>query len=685
MATIDQIIQQSLNPFDNFAAGNFWEEQEPAPTVESIHKEALTIIENDVDKIAQDHQTRTVILYGDSGAGKTYFLGRLKEKLNDRAFFAYIEPFPQSDHIWRHILRYTVDSLVKAPAGQTDSQLILWLRSCLSKIQEGLQNEQRSFLDRIKGVFGKRKTEYSGDRQSFIDILKKTIGTTGIYNANEFFGVLYDLTDPDLYSLSCEWLKGDDLDEENLKKIRVKQSIDNEEKARGILGNFSKISAKTQPIVLCFDQLDSIARLPDGGIDLQALFNVNSAIYNGKWKSLLIVISIRTSTWNNNHKRVQPSDLDRVTQRVGLKRIGLEQAEALLATRLYPLHRQANPQPESAIYPLNQKVLLKAFPSTKASARHVLTLGQQLFLDYKQWVIKGKQPPKPQWLEGDAPPPPPPPPPCTFPLIWQKEFQKIQQKVNHLRYFSSPELMQMLKEVLSALQIQEVKQRFLPSPTYAAYSLSYQLKLQEKVGLVWTEDSNMASFCNLLKSCHKVIKDKKNTCETLYLIRAEGIGKEGTVGYKLYKEIFTVPPNHHIKPDLTSLHYLATYHKLVNDACAGELVVGNATPNLKELEALIRKCNILNNCKLLQDLGIFPKKPPIKPLEKVKENLFNVVKNQLYMPKQTLIKNTVNLFSEIDESDVEKLVEQLCKENKLQIYNAQGKPEEQYVCIIPES
>ncbi|WP_414578902.1 AAA family ATPase, partial [Anabaena sp. CCY 9402-a] len=405
MATIDELIKQSLNPFDNNAARNFWEDQEPAPTVESIHKEALNEIKSLLSQTAQDHQTRTLILYGDAGAGKTHFLGRLKQTLNDQAFFAYIEPFPQSDHIWRHILRHTIDSLVNAPAGQTDSQLLLWIKSCLSTIREDLLDEQQSLVDKIKGFFGKQKTNTKSDRQLFIDILKRHIGNTGIYNANEFFGVLYDLTNPDLYFLACEWLKGDNLDEESLNKLRVRQSIDSENTAKGILGNFSKISAKTQPIVLCFDNLDNIARLPDGSIDIQALFNVNSAIYNGKWQGFLIIISIKTGTWNDNFKRVQPADLDRATIRVSLKRITLEEGEALLASRLHPLYRKAYSLPDSSIYPINTEVFIKAFPSRKTSPRQILTLGRNLFHDYKQWLFRDKKPPKPKWLDGETPDP----------------------------------------------------------------------------------------------------------------------------------------------------------------------------------------------------------------------------------------------------------------------------------------
>jgi len=55
-------------------------------------------------------------------------------------------------------------------------------------------------------------------------------------------------------------LRGDDLDEDDLNQLGVKHTIDNED-AQNILANFGRISAQTQPIVLCFDQLDNIPRL----------------------------------------------------------------------------------------------------------------------------------------------------------------------------------------------------------------------------------------------------------------------------------------------------------------------------------------------------------------------------------------------------------------------------------------
>ncbi len=698
MATIDDIIKQSLNPFGNladnkFAAGNFWEE-ESTPTVESIHQNALMQIKSILDAVAKDHQTRTLILYGDIGIGKTYFMGRLKKQLNNQGFFAYIEPFPQSDHIWQHILRYTVDSLVNVPAGKTDSQLILWLKDCFSSIQNSLKNEQqKSILEKVKNVFWQSKSDSERDRKLFIDVLKKTIGIGGIYNANEFFGVLYALTDPDLYSLACEWLKGDSLDEDSLKQLKVEQSIDNEDKARGILGNFSKISAKTKPIVLCFDNLDSIARLPDGLIDLQALFNVNSAIYNGKWKGFLIIISIRTESWNNNYKRIQPSDLDRISDTVHLKRISIEEAEGLWETRLYHFYNQANPKPTSPSYPLNTQVLLKRFPSKKAIPRAVLTLGQCLLQEYKVWLAKDKQPPKPEWLDGIFPDPKPDNSghedkiKAEFQLLWQQEFKKNQGKISKITLLAASELIRMLTEALEALQVQQIKPRLL-SGKNAGNSLSYQKPSKpEQIGIVWTEDANMNGFYNAMNACKKVIEE--NSSRKIYLIRLADVGKPNMSGNKIYNLVFRGTHHQHIKPSLPSVHYLATYHNFVNSALANELVIGGKVINLQELQALVRETKILHECRILQELGIVqdtgePKKikSETENWKPVKDWLLNVVITQQFMGRPALVNNAHKQFPELYESEIENLVNQLCTENKIKIMNPKAKLEEQTVCLV---
>lgn len=657
MASIDQIIQREVNPFDTttFKPGNFWQEQQdPALNINSIHQEAIATIENILAQIAKDHRTRTIMLSGDSGSGKSHLLGRLKQALNPKAFFVYIGPWADSNFIWRHTLRQTVDSLLKVPEGQQESQLLLWLKS-LSLFK------QRGIIDKLLG-----------DRKAFIHKLKVTC-PSDMYNANEFFGVLYNLLNPELHLLACDWLRGDDLDADSLEALGVKNAIVTEDAAQNILANFGKISAQTQPIVLCFDQLDNIPRT-DGFIDLQALFSVNSSIHNQSLKNFLIIISVITNTWRQNASRVQSADRARIDASVSLRPIKLDEAEAIWKSRLFPLHQQADESPVCSIYPLKRQVLDEKFPGGKTFPRNTLILGRQLFQLYKLKIIK---------------PPIVNPHLAAFQLLWSKELKKIEEKITRIRQLSSPELIQMLREALEALEL-KTQPRFLPSPTYTSYSLSYLLPQQEKRGLVWMEDPNMSSFFYVMKGCHKAME--KNHCQTLFLIRSEKLGSKTNQGYQIYKQIFKGSPHCHIVPDLTSVRYLATYHSMVNAVSSQELVILDKIPDLKELQAFVRDAQVLQNCSLLQVLGVLANPvdpdpdPPISPiLGQVKEFLMNLVTTQQLLGRNTLIQNALDRFSQVSESQVEELIQQLCQENKVQILDPKAKPEAQLVCLVPNS
>lgn len=691
MATLDRLIQRESNPFDaeTFWSGNFWQEkQNPAFTVDSIHQEAIADVEDLLAQLSEDHRTRTLLLEGETGSGKTYLLGRIKRQLNAKAFFVYIEPFTASEYIWRHILRYTVDSLLQVPEGEEESQLILWLKG-LSEFKH------RSLWDMLRG-----------DRQLFITNLRDRY-PTGIYNAHEFFGVLYDLTNPKLSSLACEWLRGDDLDEESLKLLRVQHSIDTEDAAQKMLANFGRIAAETLPIVLCFDQLDNIARTSEGAIDLQSLFSVNTVIHTQKLKNFLVMISIITDTWRQNAFRVQATDKDRIDAFIQLKQINLYQGEALWASRLCLLHRKSATQPPSNLYPLDREILAEKFPGGKTRPRNVLMLGRQLFQEWKvaqmrdtleyidveyREVTTPAQVPETGKEDGVAsleaaevshfertl---------AAFKLVWLHKFNQTQERVSRIRQFSSPELMAMLAEVLEALEMQAVQLRlFAGSPTYASYSLTYQVPGEgETIGVAWSEDVNLTKFCNFMKLCQEAIASEQ--CHTLHLIRQEGVGTPNNLGYKIYSDIYRDSRHRHIKPDLESVCYLATYHALVNDAYAGDLIVGDRTPDITELQTAIRESQILHSCFLLQELGVVPSLPISEATKElwapVEDFLLNRAIDQQCMARQRLLQEALSQFSHINESQVNHLLEHLCETNhRMAILNPEADLSDQLVYAV---
>lgn len=664
MPAIEQIIQRELNPFDSttFRPGHFWrEEQDLAQTVNSIHQQTLDEIQHLLAAITTDHRTRSLLLAGDSGSGKSYLLGRLKSTLNSQAFFAYIGPWPDSSFIWRHTLRNTVDSLMYIPAGKGESQLLLWLKGLSAFGDRGL------------------KKQLLGERKLFIHNLKGTY-PSGIYNPNEFFGILYDLTDPELYPLACDWLKGDDLDEETLNVLRVKSSIDTEGKAQNILANFGRISAATQPIVLCFDNLDNVDRAENGAIDLQALFHVNSIIHNQKLKNFLVIISIITNTWNQHSKRIQSADKARVDAQIRLRPIDLEQAEKLWESRLSPLHLQAKPLPSSSIYPLDRQALENKFPGGKALPRYVLMLGRQLFQLAKNGEIQPdtSAPNSHPNTEFDAL--------AAFQLLWLKELRKTQSKVTQIRNFSGPELMQMLRESLETLEVARIQPKLLPSRTYASYSLGYHVPIQPgQIGLIWTEEPNLVSFCHVMKTCQTALKN--NMCQSIQLIRAERLGVPRNQGYQHYQKLFSNSSHEHVVPDLESVRYLATYHNLVNSARAGELVLGDRPLELPDLVSLVRQSKVLKQCTLLQDLKVFWEddfhpnsthtSSDSSQDKKVSEFLLALVKTQQLIGRQVLIESAIAQFPELDVPQLDRLLNFLIEKHPIQILDPTAPPDAQ--------
>ena len=661
MTSIDDIILKSTNPFDNIRSVNFWDKNRtPEPNVNSIHQEAIATIESTLDLVILDHRTRTVLLKGDGGSGKTYLLGRLKKKFNNKAFFAYIPPFPQSDYIWRHILRYTVNSLLNVPEGQKYCQLILWLMSVLCAIKQ--RNLKQPILK--DDIFDLLRN----DRQKFINKLKNIYNPANIYNADIFFGMLHDLTKPELRTLACEWLRGDDLSEESLQALRVKKSIatEGETTAREILANFGKIAIDTKPIVLCFDQLESIATLPNGSIDLPTLFNVNSKICDED-TNFLVLIGITTNTWQHHKTRIDKTHQARISKQVDLKDISPEQAESLLASRLYHLHCQTDYLTDSPIYPISRKHLEDEFPGGKANPRNVLMLGQYIFQTYKERLAGGK-------TEPEAPL-------CAFRSKWTEEFNKVKQQITKITDLSSPELIQMLKETLNALKVEQISIPLLREKYLANCSLHYKLSPQgDRIGIVWTEDQNMHTFYGVMKACQTVVGRHS---VKLRFIRAEALSNNRNQGRRIYSEIFTDrnSPHFHVTPNLQSVRYMATYYNLAKYAREGDLFIGGKTVGLQELRILTGESNVLENCSLLNRLGIINNQLTEEEIA-AKNFVLGLVTTHHVIGRNILVQNTCNEFTMLNENKINKLIEQLCKENNIRIINSTARPEAQSICLV---
>ncbi|PSB14195.1 KAP family P-loop domain-containing protein [filamentous cyanobacterium CCP2] len=689
MASLEQVLRQEINPFDptTHKIFNFWDAPyQQIPIVESIHQSVVAKFEEILNQIAQDHVTRSVILAGDSGSGKSITLGRLRDQFNTKAFFVYISHWEENTYVWRHTLRCTVDSLLQVPSEQSESQLLLWLKSLPIFKERGIK----------KWIFGERGV--------FINAMKASF-PVGMYNPSKFFGVLYDLTNPDLYPIAAGWLRGDDLDEEDLAKIKIQKSIDGETAARGIISNFGRISQSTYPIVLCFDNLDNVPQLSDGSLDLQPLFNINTTIHSQSLKNFFVIISLVTNNWKKALDHIQQADKASLYKQLVLRSINLEQAEALWAVRLAPLHQKANPKPQSSIAPLTRKLLEDTFPAGKANPRSVLQVGYREIermrllnlpsfkpdtLVEKRGEAAEETPSQKRETEGDRLI-------AAFKLLWQSELKQTQQNVSRFRQFSSLELGSFLRNALISLGV-KVKPKLLPSSTYRDLSFSFIRPSQQTIGVIWTEEPNMSSFFNVMKSALKVEESQK--CEVLYLIRAGNIGNSKNRGYQLCKQIFDQNLNHHLQPDIHSLCYLVTYDRLARSAKTGDLLLLDQEIKLEQLQAMVRETEILKGCTLLQELGAVSISGGSNGGDEgsgsngdgteefdqeLKQFILDFMTHNQLASQGTIVKHARSRFMGVAKKQILELIQQLCQENRFNIIDPSQPVLDQIVCRIPSS
>ncbi|MEI6445562.1 MAG: hypothetical protein WCO29_21145 [Nostocales cyanobacterium ELA583] len=127
---------------------------------------------------------------------------------------------------------------------------------------------------------------------------------------------------------------------------------------------------------------------------------------------------------------------------------------------------------------------------------------------------------------------------------------------------------------------------------------------------------------------------------------------------------------------------------MVKSACEGNLVIGGKVINLKDLRYLMSKSKILNNCRLLERLGLVisnydlndEKNTELK-LKEYKSYVFYLVKSQICLSTQVIVQKTNYCFPELSESKIEALIQQLCWQKKLKVIDTKAPLESQLVCL----
>jgi hypothetical protein len=635
MASLYTIILHALNPFEYYVTGDVT--QHPIPTdavVERIHQQPLERLEGLLESVQATQTPHTAILTGQSGSGKTFLLGRLRERSADRARFAYVGPWSDASRIWRHTLRCTLESLTRGSAEALETPLETWFR--------GLQRRE---ANETREAFAKRcQRQYSAE------------------NPLKFFRIVYGLGQLKLRPLVQAWLAGDELDPEDLRSIGARQAIDNEDDARQVLMNLIRVNPDDRPLILCFDQLDNVPQR-DGQPDLHPLFQLNTRIHTSYGTArVFVVINLITETFINTRRQQTAADLARIDKPIDIKALQRPEIEAVWRQRLAPLHAQADPTPNDPLAPLDTLDWDHAFPTGRALIRNALVVARDHVQAYKQGRLPG--------VSGRGSDEPGSGPTVnSFRLVWENEFRSVQSHVPKIAQAATEDLIWYLTEALDCLGLSFLERRFLkPQGSTAQYvahiretSLGFSLH-GKTTALIWSESDNLTQFHRVLKVAEAAIHAGK--CDRFLLVRHGRLGNSSNKGYQLYRQLIDGTVHRHIRPDRIDITVLKTLHALMNQAKASDLLVDSAPVDTHQLKALVKASGVLERSELLKTLGVLPTgathaTDPDEPTTAIRQFVQGLLEGEMLLGLSTLEERTRHSYPHVDRPRFDAILDEL--------------------------
>lgn len=371
---IDALILGKVNPFRSTSVGDPWQIPIDVP---EINKMATNIVRDTLDEVRSTKRSGMALIKGDAGVGKTHLLARLRQKSKKKYqefFFVNVRPLGDLSRIYLHILQEIMVCLRKKTADDLYTPLEHFIGEIISK------SLQKEFTDGINPLARELGKSFAKDPMKIFSMdtsriasgnLRKMAVNNLISTVNdvdiEFIEVLFHSIDPKLRPTALKWLNGIDVSEEDLEKLHVSASINNEERAIRIIQTFANLTNK--PLLLSFDQLESIHYRfkKDNGILL--FFDSLTNLYNA-CPNMLQLVMVQSAVWEEAIQKLIPEySLQRIDYVADLEPLNGETATILAAARLQTTYDNSGIEPPYPSYPFTKEYLSILIKNVKGNPR----------------------------------------------------------------------------------------------------------------------------------------------------------------------------------------------------------------------------------------------------------------------------------------------------------------------------
>ncbi|MEX0717825.1 MAG: hypothetical protein WD066_14620 [Planctomycetaceae bacterium] len=322
------------NPFRESVVADPWSAD--GVDVPRIHASVFDECCRAVDELRSSGRSAGILIQGQAGSGKTHLLRRLRMEFTSqdtpptdpprpRQIFSSIRLQTSPGMIWRHVRRRLTEDLLRASDGRI-CQLDQLLRFRMAEKRPAighldlwwqyLWDEHPDAVDELLDHLA----EHDGFDYPATTVLRHFLGGT---HRRETLG----------------WLRGEQLPDSALEKLGLKPSDEEtaepEAEARAAIRAFCALAGPQVPVVLCFDQVESLQADPEDKAGLFAFGQLVAALHD-ETENVLIVSCMQSSFLDDIRKHVRGADYDRIGSRatLGLDLLRFPQSVELVQSRL---------------------------------------------------------------------------------------------------------------------------------------------------------------------------------------------------------------------------------------------------------------------------------------------------------------------------------------------------------------
>ena len=345
------------NPFMRDVVGSALDDARVDVPKINLHakKECAALIAN----VANQHESGSLLLFGEPGSGKTHLLSRLRNHIDH-----------ENEAGRHHVL---------IPLRMQTSPSMIW-RFVRASLADALLRRTGEGTSPLDGIFAERRNEVAALHHRDLAIVLENL-LCGMHVRD-----------------SASWLRGYELPEAALTAMGLSSlPVDEEfqeERAYQVVRELAQL-AEPVPFVFCLDQVESLQRHPDDREGIFALGKLVATLHD-TLRNAAIVCCVQTSFIDQIKSAVRGSEQDRMlANRAGLQPLTWEQALDLIQARLeaLPELRELKPADSGRIWPIDADKLRPIFePGGACVARRVLHRAKEIYAEVSQGILAVPEP-----------------------------------------------------------------------------------------------------------------------------------------------------------------------------------------------------------------------------------------------------------------------------------------------------